>query len=152
MTTRSYDEGIPYPMETLRHTYVSPLGGRSNELGEAQVGVRREALEQNTSLDPSEDRVTLTVLGTSTGKPLVLQDYFEVVPLDDARPEALECSPRGELVLAAGEWDFVRRPQLEVPHGTMIQMKAAATRLLGPAPKQRLMEIVMEEIRRRKET
>jgi hypothetical protein len=152
MTVRRDEADFPYPIETLRHCYLSPFGGRSKELKGVQVGIRREALERNTSIDPTEDRVTLAVLGAPSSKPLYLHEYFEVVPLDETRPTALRLSPWGELVLPEEEWEFVRRPHLEVAYGTPLRMSAAATKLLGDEPGRRLAEIVAEELRRRRST
>src|SRR5437879_13822050 len=69
----------------------------SVELEPFQVGINREALETNTSLDPSTDRVRVTVLGR-VRRPLLLDRFFEVVPLDDRHPEALQRSPMREAV------------------------------------------------------
>ena len=57
------DPAPAFPVETLRHWYVTPFGGMSTELGFFQVGINRAALERNTTLDPSTDRVRVTVLG-----------------------------------------------------------------------------------------
>src|SRR3989475_11469026 len=77
-----------FPVETLRHWYVTPFGGMSPELEPFQVGINREALETNTSLDPSTHPVAVTVLGRAP-QPLLLDRFFEVVPLDERHPEAL---------------------------------------------------------------
>src|SRR3989442_2579332 len=77
-----------------------------------QVGINREALETNTSLDPSTDRVRVTVLGR-VRRPLLLDRFFEVVPLDERHPAALRRSPMGEAVFPEG--DDVFRPR-ESPH------------------------------------
>src|SRR3989442_3125593 len=103
-----------FPVETLRHWYVTPFGGMSVELEPFQVGINREALETNTSLDPSTDRVRVTVLGR-VRRPLVLDRFFEVVPLDERHPEALRRSPMGEAVFPEGEAGV--RPRDSPPAG-----------------------------------
>src|SRR5256885_799560 len=100
-----------FPVETLRHWYVTPFGGMSVELEPFQVGINREALETNTSLDPSTDRVRVTVLGR-VRRPLVLDRFFEVVPLDERHPEALRRSPMGEAVFPEGDDVFRARDEV----------------------------------------
>ena len=118
---------LPYPFETLRHWYVSPFGGRTTELAEGQVGVNGEARE---------------------ARPYLIREHFVVVPLDASRPEALELSPRGEVVLPAGEWDFVRRPQLQPNPGQALVIQKAPGRLAAdPAA---LGELLALEFRRRR--
>jgi len=58
-TRERTEEGeLPYPIETLRFWYVSPFGGRSEGLASDQVGLNRQALAQNTELEPN-DRVAV---------------------------------------------------------------------------------------------
>ena len=117
-----------FPVETLRHWYVTPFGGMSVELEPFQVGINREALETNTSLDPSTDRVRVTVLGR-VRRPLLLDRFFEVVPLDEQHPEALRRSPMGEAVFPEG--DDVFRPR-ESPHaGDDVVISSVASQRLG---------------------
>src|SRR5213593_719988 len=99
----------PFPLETLRHWYVTPFGGHSSELSFYQVGIRRDALEANTELDPEVHRVRIGLLGQRNVRPFLIDRTFEVVPLDGSRPEALACSPHGEAVLAEGD-EVVRHP------------------------------------------
>lgn len=94
---RPSDLGDPsptLPVETLRDWYITVCGGWSSELAFHQIGINREALEKNTSLDPETDRVRVTILGQFR-RPLLLDRFFEVVPLDRRHPDALEHSPRG---------------------------------------------------------
>jgi|SRR3990172_1751344 len=140
---------LPYPFETLRHWYVSPFGGRTTELAEGQVGVNGEALEENTEIDAGRERVGVAVLGEAReARPYLIREHFVVVPLDASRPEALELSPRGEVVLPAGEWDFVRRPQLQPNPGQALVIQKAPGRLAAdPAA---LGELLALEFRRRR--
>src|SRR5947209_18917544 len=117
-----------FPVETLRHWYVTPFGGMSVELEPFQVGINREALETNTSLDPSMDRVRVTVLGR-VRRPFLLDRFFEVVPLDERHPEALRRSPMGEGVFPEGDDVF---PPRDSPHAGDDRVTGrAATRRLG---------------------
>lgn len=89
----------PYPIETLKHWYVAPIGGLSTDLNPGQIGLNKGALADNTDLIPYQDRVSLSKLEGRGSLPLFLKKYFEVVPLDRTCPDALSKSPNGEAVL-----------------------------------------------------
>jgi hypothetical protein len=89
----------PYPIETLKHWYVTPIGGQSIDLKPGQIGLNREALADNTDLVPYQDRVSLSKLDGTGSQPLFVKKYFEVVPLNKACPDALSKSLKGEAVL-----------------------------------------------------
>ncbi len=89
----------PYPVETLRHWYVAPIGGQSPDLEQDQIGLNREALADNTDLVPFEDRVLLSKLDGDTPRPLFMKRFFQVVALDKKSRDALSKSPNGEVVL-----------------------------------------------------
>ncbi len=90
-------QALPYPVEPLRHWYVTPFGGVSLDLVAGQIGIHHRALEENTDLRPYKDRVFVTE-GTD-GKPLVFKEFHTVIPLDEERPDALSKSTLGEAVL-----------------------------------------------------
>jgi hypothetical protein len=138
-----------FPIETLRHWYVTPFGGHSRDLGFFQIGINREALERNTSLDPTTDRVRVTVLGR-VRRPILFDRFFEVVPLDEAHPDALRHSPMGEAVFPEG--DQVLRPR-ESPHpGDEVVLSSAASQRLGLlADSEAFAGIVQELFRSRRE-
>ena len=138
-----------FPVETLRHWYVTPFGGMSTELGLFQVGINREALERNTSLDPSSDRVRVTVLGRMR-RPILFDRFFEVVPLDERHPDALRQSPMGEAVFPEG--DQVLRPR-DSPHpGDEVILSSAASQRLGLlADSEAFAGVVQELFRARRE-
>jgi hypothetical protein len=143
------DPAPAFPVETLRHWYVTPFGGMSTELGLFQVGINREALERNTSLDPSNDRVRVTVLGRMR-RPILFDRFFEVVPLDERHPDALMCSPMGEAVFPEG--DQVLRPR-DAPHpGDEVILSSAASQRLGLlADSETFAGVVQELFRTRRE-
>jgi hypothetical protein len=143
------DPAPAFPVETLRHWYVTPFGGMSTELGLFQVGINREALERNTSLDPSYDRVRVTVLGRMR-RPILFDRFFEVVPLDERHPDALKCSPMGEAVFPEG--DQVLRPR-DAPHpGDEVILSSAASQRLGLlADSETFAGVVQELFRTRRE-
>lgn len=89
----------PYPVETLKHWYVAPIGGQSPDLEQDQIGLNREALADNTDLVPFEDRVLLSKLDGGTQRPLFMKRFFQVVALDKKSVDALSKSPNGEVVL-----------------------------------------------------
>jgi len=143
------DPAPAFPVETLRHWYVTPFGGMSTELGLFQVGINREALERNTSLDPSNDRVRVTVLGRMR-RPILFDRFFEVVPLNERHPDALKCSPMGEAVFPEG--DQVLRPR-DAPHpGDEVILSSAASQRLGLlADSETFAGVVQELFRTRRE-
>ncbi len=89
----------PYPVETLKHWYVTIVGGQSAELEPNQIGVNKKALAVNTDIVPYEDSVLVSKLENNRPKPLFAKEYFTVVPLDETSPDASSKSPIGELVL-----------------------------------------------------
>ncbi len=105
-------------METLRDWYVTVCGGWSPELALDQIGINRDALARNTSLNPAADRVRVTLLGR-VKRPFLLDRFFEVVPLDDLRPRAFERSPQGEAVFPEGD-DAVRGAQAPRPGDSVL--------------------------------
>ena len=143
------DPAPAFPVETLRHWYVTPFGGMSTELGLFQVGINREALERNTSLDPASDRVRVTVL-VRMRRPILFDRFFEVVPLDERHPDALKCSPMGEAVFPEG--DQVLRPR-DAPHpgDEVILSSAASQRLSLLADSETFAGVVQELFRTRRE-
>lgn len=90
----------PYPVETVKHWYVTVVGGQSSDLRPNQVGVNMGALAENTDIVPNEDTVMISKL-EGRGMPLLIKKYFTVVPLDENSPDALLKSPIGEVVLSA---------------------------------------------------
>lgn len=87
-----------YPVQTLRHVYLTPFGGFSPDLGEGELGVRDEALEQNTELK-ADDLVTIGKVEGPARIPFILKQLFRVVPVDAAMRDAWRKSLRGEAVL-----------------------------------------------------
>jgi hypothetical protein len=105
--------GYQYPIETLKHWYVTPIGGLSADLKPGQIGLNRRALADNTDLVPHQDRVSLSLLDGGRSLPLFAKKYFEIVALDRACSDALSKSPKGEAVLpcpdAAHETGFMKQ-------------------------------------------
>lgn len=93
------NDPYPYPVETLKHWYVTIVGGQSTELKPNQLGVNREALAENTDIVPYEDNVLVSKLENNRPQPLFAKEYFTVVPLDETSPDASSKSPKGEVVL-----------------------------------------------------
>ena len=114
----SDDPAPSLPVETLRDWYVTVCGGWSTELALDQIGINREAIERNTSLDPETDRVRVTILGRPR-RPVLLDRFFEIVPLDERHPQALERSPIGEAVFPEGD-EVVRRDQAPQPGESVV--------------------------------
>ncbi|OGS50483.1 MAG: hypothetical protein A3K65_09535 [Euryarchaeota archaeon RBG_16_68_12] len=139
----------PFPLETLRHWYVTPYGGRSRELDLDQVGIRRVALEVNTELDPAVDRVRIGLLGQRNTRPLLIDRTFELVALDETRPEALAKSPIGEAVLPEGD-EVVRHPFRAPASGDSILINGVMAKRLQSDPEAlaKALEAVLRESRR----
>ena len=89
----------PYPVETLKHWYVTIIGGQSLDLKANQIGVNKEALAENTDIVPYEDSVLISKLEGGKTRPLLVKSYYTVVPLDENSPDASIKSPNGEVVL-----------------------------------------------------
>lgn len=139
-----------YPVETLRHWYVTPYGGTSPELGLLQIGIRREALEANTTLDPAVDRVRVSIVGRARPRPLILDRFFEIVALDGRHPDALSRSRHGEAVFPEGD-SVVRRYEAPLP-GDDVLLNGVITQRLGVLPDSaEFGEILQELLRRERE-
>jgi len=139
-----------FPVETLRHWYVTPFGGMSPELEFFQIGINRGALERNTSIDPATDRVRVTIVG-HVRRPILLDRFFEVVPLDARHPDALPRSPRGEAVFPEG--DDVVRPRDSPRPGDEVLISSVVSQRLGLlADSEAFAGILQELLRQAKET
>ena len=139
------EPGLPYPVETVRFWYVSPFGGRSQELDANQVGLNREALARNTELEP-QDRVAVALPGNDPERPWFFQERYEVVALD-ARHEAADLSPQGEVVLPERAFDDVLRPHLQPRVGDAVVLKGTAAKRLDDRPAW-LAELLGTSLRR----
>ncbi len=103
------------------------------------------ALERNTSLDPEIDRVRVTLLG-EVRRPVLMDRFFEVVPLDASRPGALQRSPIGEAVFPEG--DEVVRGARAPEAGDQVLLNNLARRLNRLPDAAHLARIVEDVIRR----
>ena len=81
-----------YPIEVLAETYVSKLGGFTEEVGKRELGINEEALHLNTSIIVGETEARIKILDEKN-PPYFLRKSFRVVGL----PPSL--SPNGEVVL-----------------------------------------------------
>lgn len=95
----------PYPVEAIRHWYITPVGGQSPDLEPYQIGLNKDALADNTDLVPFEDRVSISRLdgGGGSSRPLFMKKFFQIVALDRKSKDALSKSPNGEVVLPIDE-------------------------------------------------
>ena len=134
-------------METLRHWYVTPFGGTSPELSVTEIGINRRALEVNTSLDPALDRVRIAIVGQSHRRPLFLDRFFEIVPLDERRPDALARSPDGEAVLPEGH-QVVRRAESPRPGDEVLLNCVWSVRMEALPDPEAFAKVVQELLRR----
>lgn len=138
----------PYPVETLRHRYVTPFGGRSDDLQPGQVGIHAWALNQNTTLVPDQDAVLISIVGDGVPRPLFTQRPFQVVALDRTRPDGLQKSPHGEAVLpfqALG--DEIRLPHLQPTHGQPLLLNGVTARIFGTDPATVLGQLMGQALR-----
>ncbi|MBO8182616.1 MAG: hypothetical protein H0Z28_07470 [Archaeoglobus sp.] len=81
-----------YPIEVLAETYVSKLGGFTEEVGKRELGINEEALHLNTSIIVGETEARIKILD-ERNPPYFLRKSFRIVGL----PAHL--SPNGEVVL-----------------------------------------------------
>lgn len=129
-------DGIPFPIEPIRDLYVTPYGGRSDELKYNQVGINRRALDENTSLTPHLDKVTIKRMDGERVVPLYARSWFEIVPLERDRPKALAKSINGEAVLAE-EAAIIKRP---VYNETLILNSVLSKFLVDPEDWTKLLK------------
>ena len=96
------------------------------------------------------DRVRVTILG-HLRRPVLLDRFFEVVPLDERHPDAFRHSPMGEAVLPEG--DEVLRPR-DSPHpGDEVVISSVASQRLGLlADSEAFAGVVAELVRRARGT
>lgn len=92
--------GLPWPVETTRHAYLTLLGGFSDEISASAIGLHQQALEENTDLEAG-DRVTVSTLRQGQPVPFLARPAFQVVPLDFETPDAFLASKQGKAVLPA---------------------------------------------------
>ncbi len=81
-----------YPIEVLAETYVSKLGGFTEEIGRRELGINEQALYSNTSIIVGETEARIKILD-ERNPPYFLRRSFKVVGI----PPSL--SPNGEVVL-----------------------------------------------------
>lgn len=121
-----------FPVETLRHVYVTPFGGFSPDLEEGELGIHREALEANTDLEPWRDVVTLTKLAASTRVPFIVRYLFRVVPVDEGMRDAWAKTQRGEAVLPHEQPGVPSESaRLDLAKGDDLVLNAVLARRLG---------------------
>lgn len=92
--------GLPWPVETTRYAYLTVLGGFSAELAEDAIGLHRQALEENTDLQPG-DRVTIKTADEGQPVPFIKRPAYRITPLDFEMPDAFLHSTEGQAVLPA---------------------------------------------------
>lgn len=131
-------------METLRDWYVTICGGLSPDLGLFQLGINGEALRRNTSLNPALDRVRVAIVGHAR-RPLLMDRFFEVVPLDERHPDAMRFSPRGEVVFPEG--DTTLRPNDSPRPGQEVILNTAFRRVEQLPDPEALARILQDILR-----
>lgn len=120
----------PFPVEALRHRYVTPFGGYSSDLYPGEIGVRLDALTRNTDLNPRRDEVLVSSELDGRRFPLFTREVFRVVALDDERPDALAHSPQGEAVFSCFEDPMLTRESIKsfLKPGSPVFLNAAMSR------------------------
>jgi hypothetical protein len=98
--------GLPWPVETTRHAYLTVLGGFSQELPEDAIGLHQQALEENTDLEPG-DVVTVNVVDGGQPVSYIRRPRYRLVPLGFETPDAFVNATEGQAVLPA---DAVEEP------------------------------------------
>lgn len=92
--------GLRWPIETTRYAYLTVLGGFSEELPADAIGLHRQALHENTDLEPG-DRVTISTANEGQPVPYIKRPAYRLVPLDFETPEAFLNATDGQAVLPA---------------------------------------------------
>uniref|UniRef100_A0A7C3UH84 Uncharacterized protein n=1 Tax=Geoglobus ahangari TaxID=113653 RepID=A0A7C3UH84_9EURY len=88
----------PYPVEILGDTYLTKLGGFSEEIRKNEVGINEKAIEMNTSLIQDESYVRLRFFDIKQ-KPFFLRKSFKIVGIPQEW-NSFELSLNGEIVMA----------------------------------------------------
>lgn len=101
----------------------------------------------NTTLDPEQDRVRVTILGRGGLRPILFDRFYEVVPLDERHPEALRRSPRGEVVFSEG--DEVLRGEEAPRIGDEVILNNVLSARLGIGSEREALDVILEELIRR---
>lgn len=126
------------PVQPIKNIYLTIIGGRSEELSNDQIGINKQNLA-NTNLTPYHDKVTIKRLNGERAVPLYTRKWFEVIPLDNSRPDALSKSPIGEIVLPEGPGIF-RKPVFEFADREPVILNNVMTKILkNPADWDKLL-------------
>lgn len=88
----------PYPKEILGDTYLTKLGGFSEEIRKNEIGINEKAIEINTSLIQDESYVRLRFFEIRQ-KPFFLRKRFKIVGIPQEW-NSFELSLNGEVVMA----------------------------------------------------
>jgi hypothetical protein len=86
-----------YPREIIAETYVTKLGGFSEEISKDELAINTEALMRNTSIIIGETRARMKFLHHKN-RPYFLRNIFKIVGFEGELAE--ELSPNGEAVLS----------------------------------------------------
>ncbi len=115
-----------------------------------EVGINARALTQNTDLVSRQDKVLISILGPDHPRPLYTKKPYEVVALDERRPDALLRSLQGEAVLPEGPaWGTMRQPVLGPARGEKLVLNGVASRILGEDPRTLLGRVLRDHLGRR---
>jgi hypothetical protein len=121
-----------FPIETLRHVYVTPFGGFSPDIQPGEVGVRAEALQRNTELQPWRDVVTIGKVEGTARIPFILKELFRVVPIDASMRDAWQRSLQGEAVLPPElPGEAPESARLDLAMGDDVLLNAVLARRVG---------------------
>ena len=112
---QNVESKIPYPIEPIKDWYLSPVGGRSEEIGYDEVGLNETAIEENTDLIPFLDTVVISKFENKKTTPLFFKKFFTVIPVGKERPDALSKSPNGEVVLPPVEPTIIKKSKFMDP-------------------------------------
>lgn len=125
--------GVPapeFPVQTLRHVYLTPFGGFSPDLVEGELGLSAGALAR-TELRP-DDLVTIGKVDARARIPFILKQLFRVVPIDAAMRDAWAKAWRGEAVLPHEQPGAVAdSARLDLARGDELLINGVLARRLG---------------------
>jgi hypothetical protein len=96
-----------YPAEIIADTYVSMLGGFSQEIDSKEVGININALFSNTSIIAGETEARLKFID-ERNLPYFLRKPLTVVGIPH-HSDAFELSQNGEIVLSEDYTDKMRK-------------------------------------------
>lgn len=106
-----------FPIETLKHLYLVPIGGYSNLLNYDEIGINSRFLSISNLRNERNVTITMTI---ERKIPYLFKEVYKVVPVSPKQYDAWLKSKRGEAVLSENHY--------EMKIGDMINLNAVLSK------------------------